>query len=39
MDPEQTQSDLGPHFLPLRHVNNSADEKVDDFCCDWRFKS
>ena len=27
MDPEQEQSDLGPHCLPKRFLNISADEK------------
>ena len=27
VDPEQEQSDLGPHCLPKRFLNISADEK------------
>ena len=34
VDHEQEQSDLGPHCLPKRFLNISA----DDCCCDWSTK-
>ena len=45
MDPDQTaprgaeQSDLGPHCLRKLLLKSQADDKADDNCCDWQFKS
>ena len=33
------QSDLGPHCLQKWLLKSQADDKADDNCCDWQFKS
>ena len=33
------QSDLGPHCLQKWLLKSQAEDKADDSCCDWRFKS
>ena len=42
VDPDQTatveQSIFDIHYLTKRLLNISSDDKVDDFCCDWRFE-
>ena len=40
MDPDQTVlEDLGPHCLQQWLLKSQADDKADDNCCDWQFKS
>ena len=36
---QKEQSDLGPHCLQNWLLNSQADDKADDDCCDWQFKS
>ena len=40
--PDQTgpeeQSDLGPHCLQKLLLKSQADDKADDYCCDWQLK-
>ena len=37
MDPDQTA--LGPHCLQKLLLKSQADDKADNNCCDWQFKS
>ena len=42
VDPDQTaeeQSDLGPHCLQKWLLKSEVDDKADDNCSDWQFKS
>ena len=34
----EEQSDLGPHCLQKELLKLQADNKADDYCCDWQFK-
>ena len=34
----EEQSDLGPHYLQKWLLKSQADDKADDYCCDWQFK-
>ena len=38
VDPDQEQSDLGPHCLQKWLLKSQANDKADDNSCDWRFK-
>ena len=38
VDPDQEQSDLGPHCLQKWLLKSQAEDKADDNCCDWHFK-
>ena len=38
VDPDQAQSDLGPHCLQKWLLKSQADDKVDNKFCDWQFK-
>ena len=35
----EEQSDLDPHCLQKELLKSQADDKADDNCCDWQFKS
>ena len=38
VDRDQEQSDPGAHCLQKWLLKSQADEKADDYCCDWQFK-
>ena len=34
----EEQSDLSPQCLQKWFLKSKADNKADDYCCDWQFK-